>query len=470
MGGTGYILVAVCAAATLLPGGAAMAKGLPTVDGIRLIHVENPDLGIVSVEVVIEAGSLKDPPGKDGLADLTAHMMLRGTKKRTYQQIMDEVNDLGAGIDASAQKEFLTISGDFMPRHLDRFAAILADVVARPAFPADEFEHERGLALEDIRNVRNDDAELARHYFARFLYRGHPLGRPSHGYLATVGTLKPADCKDFYAAHVKRGNVIVLLAGSIDRAGAERFVHTLAAGIPAGPHEPSDVPPPPKVKGLSVLVVDKPARTQTQVAIGAPSLAWRDPDLFPMLVGNTAFGGTFTSRLMREIREKRGWSYGASSVINAGRTFGTWAIRFFPATKDTVPAIGVTLGLLREVREKGLDDAEVAFARDHIANQFPFRLETARKRADEQLADEVFARPAGYVDRYVDEVRRQPADAVNRALARWYTDRDLVIVVVGTAKDLVDDLRKLPGVTSVEVVPYDTDVFPAAPAAAPVSP
>ncbi len=437
-----------------------MAKDISTVDGVKLIHVENADLGIVFAEVVIEAGSLFDPPGREGLADMTAHMLLRGTKTRTYQDVMDEVNNLGANIDASAQKEFMAISGDFMPRHLDRFASVVADVLGNPAFPEDEFDHERMLAVEDLKNVRNDDAELAGYFFARFLYKGHALGRPTRGYLGTLAALKASDCRDFYKAHVHKANLTVVLAGSIDRKGAEKFVRAITKGLPAGTAETATYADAPKSEGLRVLLVDKPDRTQTQVILGRPTLAWRNADLFPLLVGNTAFGGTFTARLMREIREKRGWSYGASSSINAGRVFGTQAIRFFPATKDTVPAIKVTLDLIRDVRENGLDASEVEFSKNHLANQFPFRLETARKRADEMLADAVFARPKGFIAGYIKNVKAQTRETVNAALARWYSSTDLVITVVGTAKDLVDDLKAIPGVVSVQVVPYDTDVLP----------
>lgn len=456
--------VVVTLGVCVMPEGTVMARTrgvvLPEVDGVRLIHVENQDLAMVSVEVVVEAGSLHDPEGKEGLADLTAHMLLRGTKSRSYQQVMDQVNDLGATIDAAAQKEFFVLSGDFMPRFQDRYAEVLADVLANPTFPADEFEHERQLAVEDIKNVRNDDAELARHFFARYLYRGHPLGRPTRGYLASLAALRPEDCAAYWRAHVRRGNIIVVLAGAIDREAAERFVRQVTARVAAGPRETFRQPPPPKLKGIRVLVVDKPARTQTQVVIGRPSLNWRSPDLFGLLVGNTAFGGTFTARLMREIREKRGWSYGASSAITAGREFGTQAIRFFPATRDTVPAIEVTLGLLRDVIAKGLEPAEVDFARNHIANQFPFRIETARKRADEVLANVIFDRPADFVETFVQNVKRQDRASVNRAIARWYDAGDLAVTVVGTASDLVEDLRKIPGVVAVDVVPYDVDRLP----------
>ncbi len=426
-------------------------------DGVRLIHVPDPDVGLVAVQVLFEAGALRDPPGKEGLAHLTARMLLRGTKTRSHQEIVDEVADLGAELDATAQKEVIGLYGDFMPRFQDRYAAILADLLAHPTFPEREFEQERALVVEDLLNVRNDDADLARHFFSRFLYRDHPLGRPSMGYVDTVKALRASDCRKFYREHARRGNLIVVLAGAMDEAGARRFVRTVARGVRAGRRERAALPGPPAVEGLRVLIVDKPERTQTQVVMGHPSLGWRDPDLFPVLVGNTAFGGTFTSRLMREIREKRGWSYGVSSQVTGGREFGTLAIRFFPASKDAVAAIRLALDLVRAVAGEGLTAEEVSFARNHLASQFPFRIETARKRADETLANLLYGRPADFTETYVQRVREQSVQAVNRAMSRWYHPDGMVIVVVGTASDLEADLRALPGVREVVVHPFDRD-------------
>jgi len=451
--------IAAFLAAGLLAG-ETMAQ-VVDVDGVRLIHVEQPGLGLVQVEVVIEGGSLQDPQGREGAANLAASMLLRGTATRSYRAIMGQVNDLGATIEAEAQKDAIVVAGDVMPRYLDRWAAIVADVLAHPSFPAAAFRQERALVLEDIRNLQDDDDELARHFFARFLYRGHPLGRPTIGFAASVARLRRQDCVDFYRRFVRKGNVIVVVAGDLSREGAVGLARTLAAGVPDGPRDAMRLPPPPAPsKGLRVLIVDKPDRTQTQVMLGHSSIAWSDPDLFPLLVGNTAMGGTFTSRLVREIREVRGWSYGVSSSITAGRDFGTLVVAFFPGVKDTIPAIRLALDLLGDAAANGLPEEEVAFARDHLANQFPFRVETARKRADEVLADLLYERPAGFLSGYVASVKSQDAAAVSAALRRQYHPGQAAIVVVGTAKDLEAGLKTIPGVASVEVVPYTADALP----------
>jgi zinc protease len=434
-----------------------MSVELRTTDGIRWIHAEDPDLGIVFAEVVVEAGSLLDPEGREGLANLTVNTLLRGTPTRSYRELMDDLNDRGAGLETSTQKEFVALNSDFMPRFREDWLDLIADVLANPTFPDDEFQHERALVLEDLRSLRNDDGELARHFFARFLYRNHPLGRPTDGYISSVGRLGREDCAAFHAGNFHRGNLVMVLAGSIDASKAEDVVRTFASRLPPGNRAPVVLPPPPASSGRRVLIVDKPDRTQTQVILGHPTLSWTDPDLFPLLVGNTAFGGTFTSRLVREIREERGWSYGAGSSITAGGTFGTFGARFFPATRDTAPAIRLTLDLMEEVAAKGISQDEVEFAKEHLINQFPFRIETVRKRADERLADEVYGRPGDFLARYVYGVGAQTVDTVAGALRRWFLPDSATIVVVGTAALVEAELARIPGVTSVEVVPYTSD-------------
>lgn len=433
------------------------ASEVKTVDGVRMVYVPDPDLGIVHFEVLFEGGSLRDPEGQEGVANLTANMLLRGTPTKTYQQIMDEVNYMGAELDSVSAREFFGLAGSFMPRFRSEMEDLLREVLGVPSFPENEFETERSLVVEELVNIRNEDAELARYFFTQFLYRGHPLGRPRMGFIDTVKGLKAKDCQDFYKKYARKETMIMVLSGSIGRAEAEEFVRRVAELVPSGEVEAVFVPPPPKVEGVHVLIVDKPERTQTQVVMGHPSLGWRDPDLFPVLVGNTAFGGTFTSRLMREIREKRGWSYGVSSIITAGREFGTLAISFFPASQDTVKAIGLAMELVREVSEKGLSEEEVKFAQNHLANQFPFRVETARKRAEEEAANILLGRDKEFLDKYIERVRAETVESVNRAMAKWFHPNDMVVVVVGTARALEGEIRSLPNVVEVVVHPFDKD-------------
>lgn len=419
-----------------------------------LIHLEDPVINMVFVEVIIHGGSFHDPVGKEGLADLTALNLLRGTAKRSYSEVMDGFNDLGSCVDVASHREYITISGDFMPRYKDRFADVLGEVLSCPSFPAAEFRKEKALALEDIRNLINDDAELARHHFYRYLYGDRPAGRPSSGFSKSVSSITVGDCRDFYKTHFVSGNVIVVLSGAITRSEAEAFTAAITAGLPIGPAVLQPVLPDDSDHAGRILFVDKPGRNQAQVVMGHSSISWSCPELFGILVGNTAFGGTFTSRLVNEIREKRGWSYGVSSSILAGRDAGTLMMRFFPENRDVAKAVELASNMFSDCARSGLAPTEVEAAVKYLVRQYPFRIETVKKRADEILSDLVFNRPTGMMSRFVEMVSHETVQSVNQALALHFKPQQMVTVIVGTAADLMDDLAATFGRDTIDVIDF----------------
>ncbi len=419
-----------------------------------LIHLEDQRLGLVFFEIIVHGGSWDDPPGMEGLADLTALNLLRGTRRHSYAEVMDGFNNLGASVDVASHREYVTISGDFMPRYVGPFAGMLGEILSCPTFPAAEFKKEKALALEDIRNLVNDDAELARHHFYRYLYGDARDGRPSGGYYRTVSRLSADDCRAYYRSHFMSGNVVVVLAGAISQDDAFRFAEIVTSAMQAGPCLVAPVVPQEGRNAGRLLIVDKPSRNQAQVVMGHTSISWACPELFGVLVGNTAFGGNFTSRLVMEIREKRGWSYGVSSGISAGRDGGTFTMRFFPENGDAAAAVALAAQLFSECASGGLSDVEVDSARSNLVRQYPFRIETVRKRADEEVADLIFRRPPGMMARFVELVSSQTAGTVNSALAMHFRPGDVCTAVVGTASELLDGFAGIVGRDRIDVIDY----------------
>lgn len=419
-----------------------------------LIHLEDQRLNLVFFEILVHGGSWDDPSGMEGLADLTALNLLRGTAHRSYSAIMDGFNDIGASVDVASHREYITISGDFMPRYRHVFAGIMSEILSSPSFPAGEFKKEKALALEDIRNLVNDDSELARHHFYRYLYGDGRDGRPSGGFYRTVSKLGVQDCRDYYRTHFVRGNVVVVLSGAITPDEAAQFLDTVTGQMEPGPCLVAPSLEPVVQNAGRLLIVDKPGRTQAQVVMGHSSISWSCPELFGILVGNTAFGGNFTSRLVTEIREKRGWSYGVSSGISAGRDSGTLTMRFFPETRDVAPAVELAGRLFSECAAGGLREDEVESAVNNLVRQYPFRIETVRKRADEEVADLIFRRPAGLSSRFVEKVSAQTPASVNHALGLHFRPSDLASVVVGDSAALLDSLSGVYGRDRIDVIDY----------------
>jgi zinc protease len=209
--------------------------------------------------------------------------------------------------------------------------------------------------------------------------------------------------------------------------------------------------------GRRVVIVDKPARVHTQIYIGTLGTQARDSDHVPLFVANMVFGGTFTARLMREIRTVRGWSYGASSHLGLDRQRELWMMHTFPAASDTVACIDLQLRMLEELVSRGITAEELSLAQSYLAKSYAFEIDTASKRLGQRIDVEIFGLPRDYYTRYVERVRAVRLDEANAALRARLSTEDLAIVVVATASEVRDRLAALPGVRSVEVVPYDRD-------------
>jgi zinc protease len=213
----------------------------------------------------------------------------------------------------------------------------------------------------------------------------------------------------------------------------------------------------PRRSGLRLTIVDKPERTQSQILIGQPALRWHDPDFFALQVATTAFGGTFTARLMDEVRSKRGLSYGASARIGQGRGGKSLLAHVFPSLEQTPETLELVLRLWREWVTSGVTEREVEFARGYLARSFAFSIATPEDRLELRTVVDLAQLDFDYAAHYASRIQAVTIDDTRRALSRL-TPADLEIVIVSTAEELLPELRKagLVDGVEVEVVEYDS--------------
>jgi zinc protease len=430
--------------------------------GIKVIHIENHDFDYLTFDVIFKGGSLLDPAGKEGLGYITARMMLRGTKTRTYEQIMEEIDNLGSTLESSGGRENLEISGDALGRNTEKFLEILSDVILNPLFPEEELEKEKRLIAAELKNLRNSDEDLARFYLPMFLFHGNAYGRPTMGTIKSISSITRKDCLEYYEKYLGRKNMLFGVTGAITEDELKKKISSFFASMKDADVADSPAPDFQKKQGIRILLVDKPERTQTQIIFGQISVSASSPDFFPLLVANTAFGGTFTSKLMREIREKRGWSYGAYSMLRNSKNVGTMTIRVFPSEKDTVPAIRLVIELLTELAGRGPDDSEIEFSKNYLINHFPFMIDTPQKKLGELIANDLLNRPPDFVEKYVQNIKDVTPEKVREAVKKNISADNFVIVMVCTA-DKFKEMKQWKGVEEFLVQPHDADyMIPAA--------
>lgn len=418
-------------------------------NGVRLYAMEYHELPLVDLEVVVAAGAALDPPGREGLADLVADLLRKGTATRSAREIADAVDFAGGSLSASADQDAARVSAEFLSRDADLALDLLLETLTRPAFAPEEVDRIRSETINELKAVRENPGLLASRRFIELLYGDHPYGHPNPGWEKTVGAITTEDVRRFYQSHYTPDNTIVVAVGDFK---AEEMLGRLESRFSSWSGRAAarrEVPEPEAPAARAVYLVDKPDATQSQIRIGGIGIRRTDPDYPVLHVANTILGGGFTSRLVEEIRVNRGLSYGASSRFYPLVQNGPFLINTFTKNETTLQTVKVALEVLEGFRRDGPKEDEMDKARKYLKGAFAISHQSPDSLAD-ALGDIAFyGLPRDYYDTYLDRIAGVTAADVRRVLPRFPFDRAL-IVVLGQAGAVRKDLETL---GPVKVVP-----------------
>jgi zinc protease len=422
------------------------------------LHEPDAAVPLVSFAISLRSGSASDPAGKSGLARIAMRMLRRGASGMTSEQIDFRIDSLGAELSVDTSPSTVSMHAQVIARNLDAFVDLVATLLGAPTFPEDELARLKRETVAEIIEARDNDRVVAHKALQRTLFAEHPYGRNAGGTTQSVESIQRADVVAFYDRHLVRGNVVVGISGDVPETKASAVAARLLSGLRPGTAVADEVAEPAPKAGRRLLVVDKPERTQTQILLATLGTSPRDDDHAALVVANAVFGGTFTSRLMLEIRSKRGWSYGASSRVAIDRHRQAWVLWTFPAAEDAAPCLALSLELLQTWVDKGVTPREVGFIQRYLVRSHAFEVDTAAKRLHQALDVELLGLPADYYSAWTDHVRAVTADAANAAVRRRIATDSLLAVLVCTAAQVVDPVRKaVPGLTESSVVPFDQE-------------
>jgi zinc protease len=404
--------------------------------GPIVIVEPQPDTPLVWFDVAIRGGAAADPAGLEGLHRHAALLARRGAGGRDRTALDDTLDALGASLEITVSRDSVTLSGLALARHAIAAVELAADVLAAPTFPEDEHARLTRETPQVLDEIRDDDAALATRWFDWLCCPHHPYGRTSLGTEASIARIVDAGrtaARDVWQREVVVDNLVIGLAGALDDAMANRLVAALSSRLPRGVR----LPPPahditPAGKRRAVLV-DKPDRTQAQIRIGHVAARYGSPDTPALAIAETVFGGMFSSRLMQEIRVKRGWSYGAGCALRRSRLPHWFEIWTAAAIDVAGPAVALLLQLYADYAAHGPTDDEVDFARGYLVGSMPFHVATARSRMQLAVRDAVFDLPAGYTERMPEAFGQLSAADVRATCARHFHPDRAVTVAVTTA-------------------------------------
>jgi zinc protease len=422
---------------------------------MKILIEELHDLPLVEAQVVVATGPGADPPGLEGLARHATELLRRGAGARDRAELDAAFDALGAPLDPLPGFDSAGFRLTCLARNLEPAVSLLGDVLARPRLDPDEHERLRRETLAALDDELDDDATLASRFHARLALPGHPYGRHPLGSRASLDRLTVDDVRAWIAAHVVRPNLIVGFAGDVEPGRAAALADATFAAVtdrPAAP--PPAFPPLALAPGRRTTVVDKPERAQTQIVVGHAAPPPAHPDFIALHVAATAFGGSFSSRLMQEVRVKRGWSYGASFAAVRARGGHSFRLRVAPAAEQTADTLALVLGLWEQAVADGFSDAEIAHAQSYLEGAWAFDIETPGARLDQRVGVHTLGLRADAVETWLATMRALDAAAVNAAARRWWRPDAAVTVLVATAEELVPTLAAVP-LGALTVVPYD---------------
>jgi zinc protease len=416
------------------------------------------DVPLVTLVLAMRSGSAADPGEKAGLARIAARMLRRGCDGLLAEQIDFRIDALGAEMAVETSPSTVAIHAQVIARNLDALIDLLARMISAPTFAEHELGRLKRETVSEIIEARDNDRVIAQKAMQRTLFAGHPYGRNAGGTTQTVPRIDRNDVVAFFQRHVVSGNLVVAFAGDVAADRVPGLAARLLAGVPRGPAPAQDVAEPTMAPGRKLLLVDKPERTQTQILLGTMGTSPSDEDHVPLLVANAIFGGTFTSRLMKEIRSKRGWSYGASARAAIDRHRQAWILWTFPAAQDVGPCLKLSIELLEQWVTGGVTTREVSFIQRYLARSHAFDVDTATKRMHQTLDVDLLGLAPNYFSGWVAHVRAVTAETANSAVKNRIDVDRLLAVVVGTAAEVLDPLRSaVPSVSDVVVVPFDAE-------------
>jgi predicted Zn-dependent peptidase len=430
--------LAVAATAAAQPGTLKLPayKKVVLRNGMTVLLMEQREVPLVSFSVLMKAGSVLDPAGKEGVASMTAALLRKGTATRSADDFSAQLDFIGGSFGAGATADATSISAEFMKKDLAKGLELLADAMLHPTFPEAEVKKLAAQRVDGIKSAKDRAAGVISQYYNAYLYGKHPYARPTGGDESSLASIAREDVSKFYEANYAPGGTVMAVAGDFSTAEMEKQLAAVFGGWPVKPAAAVALTDAPPVKGRKLLLVDKPDSTQTYFRIGNIGIARSNPDRVLIEIVNTLFGGRFTSMINTELRIKSGLTYGASSAFVQSKAKGPFFVNSYTSNANTEKALDMTLDVLKRLQDKGISDDDLKSAKAYLKGQFPPEIETADQLAA-TLADLVFnGLDEREINTYYAKVDGATTADVNRVIKQYFPLEDLVFVLVGKASEI----------------------------------
>ena len=412
-------------------------------NGLEVWMVEQRELPIVSMNLVLRTGQTSEPADRTGVASLTASLLDDGTAKRSAADIVNQLQGLGANIGAGSGWDSTNVTLSTLTRNLDPALDIYADIIQNPAFPAAEVESLRNRSLIGLRQQRANPNAINNVAFNKVLYADHPYGRDTNE--ASLKAITRDDIVNYYQQTYVPNNGTLIVVGSFDKAALKGKLETAFANWKRGEVSTASVPAAKQLERPGIYLVDRPNSAQSVVSIGQVGVDRSNPDYVPLQVMNSILGGGSSARLFMNLREDKGYTYGAYSGFTFRRGAGPFRAYGDIQTAVTKDAVVEFIKELNGIRGGiPVTERELEFNKQSIIRRFPAGFET-NFAISNQLSNLVtYGLPDSYFNDYITKVNAVTLADVNRVATKYLDPNKMAIVIVGDRKVIEPGLKEIP--------------------------
>jgi zinc protease len=399
-----------------------------------LLVCEEHSLPFVTFQLLIDSGSRKDPPGEEGLAYLTARGLLLGTSKRTVTAIDEELDFMGASLNSSSSRDYATLNLRVLKKDLDKGLDLFMEVLTQPTFPEEEIRREVEKILAAIQSAEDEPGEVAQKEFQKALFPTSPYGHPVEGTKESIPRFTREALVRFYQTYYHPNNAILTIVGDITAEEVKaRFLPRLAKW-PMG-----EIPKVPFIttfaKEQKTVKIDR-AITQANIIIGHAGVNRENPDFYPLTVMNYVLGGGgFASRLVEEIRNKRGLAYSVASFFDPGKYPGSFQIVLQTKNTSAREAISLALQQMERIQKEPVSEKELEGAKKYLIGSFPLRFGTQGKLANFLTQIEYFGLGLDYPEKYLSFIKSVTREGVLRVAKKYLHPKNTILIVVANLKE-----------------------------------
>ncbi len=421
-------------------------------NGLRIIIFENDRLPLISYRLAFNVGDINDPANARGLTSAMASLLSEGTREYSSRQLAEKIERLGASISTNSSDDFTIVAASSLSLYRTEILQLLAAIVLTPTFPEEELDLYRRNTVENLKFQRSQPNFLAGEQAARLIYGDHPYSKVS----PRPEDIEKLDRQKLIAFHAKMlvpNNAIFIVVGAVDRPEFLTEMNELFGGWQPGVTPNENFASPPSRDSRTLTMVDRPGSAQSNIVLANLAIDRTDPDYFPLIVMNQVLGAGASSRVFMNLREEKGYTYGAYTRLGTKQLAGDFEATAEVRTEVTGASLKEFFYELDRIRNETVGDDELADAKNFLTGVFPLRAETQEGLTNLIVNQHLYGLPDDYLQTYRENIESVTARDVKRVANLHVRPEEMAVIIVGDAEEVLPQAR--PFTDSVEI--FDTE-------------